>query len=525
MGILHKFLPPEDRFAALMLYGMTFATCFNGYDAGIMTVILADDQFNEYYHVDSDRRGVIATIPWATTGLAQLCVGGTLANLVGRLWALRISIFVMCIGVVIQVVPNTYGVLLFGRLVTGLGFGCVYIATNLYVAECSPTKLRGSFVGTVSQAGYQLGTLIAFWAGYGMSFHTEPYNIAWRVSNIIQIPIGLFFMVLSFWYPESPRYLFEKYPDQPNRCLNNLAKIRSGTPTSEHVQAEFHEIVASYEYRRRFDPGYMGLIKNPALRKRLCYGLYATGLQQVGGIAAVTMYAALIYESLGWNDGNQALAINGIQAVLQLFIVFVNTFTVDRFGRRALLIAGFAIQSLALLILSSLTTSFPNNGNKPAAVVEVAMLFIVGLTYCWSNGPIAPAVASEIFPQHVRDKAFSLSLLGQTACLLALTQPWPRFNEEVGPKSYWLLFSLNVAAMISVILILPETKGITLERMDKLFGEVDAVEAGERDAEVTKIEEKTRETFEKVVGDHKAAGTPEKSSREDKAPKSHVENV
>jgi MFS family permease len=116
------------------------------------------------------------------------------------------------------------------------------------------------------------------------------------------------------------------------------------------------------------------------------------------------MYATLIYQSLGWDSGSQALAINGIQSVLQLFIVLVNTFTVERFGRRGLLLAGFAIQSLALLIMSCLCTAFPSNSNKAAAVVEVAMLFIVGLTYCWSNGPIAAAVVSEIFPQHVRDK-------------------------------------------------------------------------------------------------------------------------
>ena len=120
-----------------------------------MTVILADKQFIEYYHVDADRTGTIAVVPWATTGLAQLFVGGTLANLVGRLWALRISMVVMGAGVVIQSVPNTYGVLIFGRLVTGLGFGCVYIATTLYVAETAPRMLRGSFVGTATQFGYQ----------------------------------------------------------------------------------------------------------------------------------------------------------------------------------------------------------------------------------------------------------------------------------------------------------------------------------------------------------------------------------
>ncbi|TGO88008.1 hypothetical protein BPOR_0190g00130 [Botrytis porri] len=211
MGFLQTFLPANDRYAALLLYGMVFSTCFNGYDAGIMTVILADPQFTKYYAVNATRQGLLLRFLGRQRvehiGFAQLCIGGPLASLVGRLWALRISITVMIIGVIIQVVPNTYGVLILGRLVTGLGFGCVYIATNLYVAECAPRSLRGSFVGTVFQFGYQLGTFIAFWSGYGMSFHTSPFSIAWRVSNVIQIPISFMFILLSFWYPESPRWL------------------------------------------------------------------------------------------------------------------------------------------------------------------------------------------------------------------------------------------------------------------------------------------------------------------------------
>jgi len=150
---------------------------------------------------------------------------------------------------------------------------------RLSVAECSPRTLRGSFVGTVNQFGYQLGTLIAFWTGYGMSFHKSPYNIAWRVSNVIQIPIGLTFFVLSFWYPESPRWLYDKYPDVPERSLSSLCKLRSGSATSEHVQQEFHELVASHEYRKRFKTGYRAIFSSKGMRKRLAYGLFATALQ------------------------------------------------------------------------------------------------------------------------------------------------------------------------------------------------------------------------------------------------------
>lgn len=107
------------------------------------------------------------------------------------------------------------------------------------------------------------------------------------------------------------------------------------------------------------------------------------------------------------------------------------------------------------------------------------MFLIVGLTYSWSYGLITPAIASEIFPQHVRDKAFGLSDLGEIVCLMDPTQSWPTSHSEVDPKSYWLLFALDVVALVSVLVILPETKGISLERMDAIFGQADAVQAGE----------------------------------------------
>jgi hypothetical protein len=117
-----------------------------------------------------------------------------------------------------------------------------------------------------------------------MSFHHSPENIAWRVSNLIQIPIGLCFIFLSFLYPESPRHLLEKYPETPERALNVLAKLRMGNPMDDTVQSEFRELAVSREYRRRYDPGYLGLIKNKAMRKRLAFGFYAAGLQQVRSI-------------------------------------------------------------------------------------------------------------------------------------------------------------------------------------------------------------------------------------------------
>ncbi|KAF2628297.1 MFS general substrate transporter [Macroventuria anomochaeta] len=400
MGPLEKFLPKNDRYAALLLCDMVLATCFNGYDASIMTVILTDQQFVEYYNVDADWTGTVAV----------LFIGGTLTSLVGRLWALRISIVVMGIGVIVQSVPTTYDILIFGHLLTGLGFGCVYIVTTLYVAEPAPLMLRGSF----------------------------PFNIALCVSNLIQLPIGLAFIILNLWYPESPG------PDNPGRVLRVLCKLRMGDENSDDVLAEYHELIAAQQACARFDTGYKGI-----------FNLYARSLHQAGGIAALNMYAALIYQSLGCKS--QALSINGIQAALQLF------------GRRALLLAGFAIQATTLLILSSLTNAFPENNNRVAAVVEVAMLFVVDFTYCWSNGPIPPAITTEAILLYPDDSypAFGSSLLGQTVCLLALTQPWSHFSSQVRRNGYWLLCGLNTMLLISVCFILPETKGVDAVEVDE----------------------------------------------------------
>jgi hypothetical protein len=117
-----------------------------------------------------------------------------------------------------------------------------------------------------------------------MSFHKSPYNVAWRVSNVIQIPIGLAFVVVSFWYPESPRYMLEKYPETPERALKVLSRLRSGAPTDERIRVEFHELIVSYEFRKRYDKGYIGLLKDKNMRKRLLYGVYAAGLQQVSDL-------------------------------------------------------------------------------------------------------------------------------------------------------------------------------------------------------------------------------------------------
>jgi hypothetical protein len=146
-----------------------------------------------------------------------------------------------------------------------------------------------------------------------MSFYSSPFNIAWRVSNVLQIPIGSVFICISFFYLESPQWLLEMHPDSHERALATLAKLHSGNMDDDHVRLEFQELVASHEYRKRFRTGYIGLLSSKGTRKRLAYGVYAMALQQFGGIAALTMYAALIYRV-----HNKPVSQSSVEDIFQL---------------------------------------------------------------------------------------------------------------------------------------------------------------------------------------------------------------
>lgn len=196
------------------------------------------------------------------------------------------------------------------------------------------------------------------------------------------------------------------------------------------------------------------------------------------------------------------------------------------------------------------------------------MLFIVGLTYCWSNGPISAIVVSEIFPQHVRDKVKSIpksrlrKSISANAVLMGLgfrsIHAWPnrlasypystlaQIKREGRPEqlllalrseccclrkltsrfvSHYEMYETNPGRQISVYFILPETKNISLERMDKLFGELDFVDAGEQDAAFEKIEARIEATEKDAVGtshaenvEKKEGGGEEAREKKEEAP-------
>jgi MFS family permease len=174
-----------------------------------------------------------------------------------------------------------------------------------------------------------------------------------------------------------------------------------------------------------------------------------------------------------------SLLLNVVSGLLSLFATLITTGGVDKWGRRISLIVGTSIMVISYAVIAALADAYPTgeNTNHAASVVQVVFIYVIMMAYSGALGSVAWIYASEIFPTHLRDKGVNISQAGQQITTLWINQAWPVMFGNVGHNAYWILFGINVACLVAVVSFWPETKGISLEHMDRIFGEVDHVDA------------------------------------------------
>lgn len=168
------------------------------------------------------------------------------------------------------------------------------------------------------QLSYQVGVLIAYCVGLG-TVHI-PGNNSWRGATALQVIPGVVLIVASFTIPESPRWLLERHPVNPQRALKTLAKIRCLPENDETVQEEYLELIAAREYRIEHEGNYTWIrfFSKYAIWKRIAYGMATMALGQISGVGALMLYGILIFEGLGFSSGTMSLLLNVVSGVLCL---------------------------------------------------------------------------------------------------------------------------------------------------------------------------------------------------------------
>ncbi|KAF2439456.1 general substrate transporter [Karstenula rhodostoma CBS 690.94] len=465
---------PKKASARLLAVSLFFglASLAWGYNIGIMASIYVHPGFIKSLHKPTKAMtGLITSIYYLGTWLSYLFVSHPLADRFGRRVAAATGILTTAVGASIQTAAKgDHGVamMIAGRIVCGIGLAIVSTSVPLYQSEISPAKHRGRYV-VINHVGLVAGLAIAFWVGYGIS-HWESARgsyYGWRVSMMLQsIPESIFLLGV-FLCPETPRWLVER--GRGDAAKRSLAWLRALSPTDQRVIFELEEIEHDVRSRRSATKqGWTVLFTNRPLFNRLWRAALLQFMAQMCGNTSMKYYLPSIFMSLGI-ERKLTLMIGGIESTLKIGCTVIDTWLVDRFGRRLTLVASCLVMSLALLLNGALPLAYPKNINHAADYICIFFIFMYTFGYSIGFGPAAWVYGSEIFPTNFRARGLNIAASGSSIGSIISSQTWPIGMDRIGSKTHFIFMSTNLVSALIIWLLYPETSQRSLEDMEVLF--------------------------------------------------------
>jgi sugar porter (SP) family MFS transporter len=403
-------------------------------------------------------------VGWAASCALVGCIfgaafAGTISDRVGRKKVLVISAVLFLISALGTALPRNLIEFIIFRFIGGLGVGAASLTSPMYIAEISPARIRGRMV-SVNQFAIVSGFLVVYFVNYYIALGREdPWIIqsGWRwMFGSESIPAALL-LVLAFFVPESPRWLTKQSREE--EALKILKRV-DGQQFAQQEMVAIKETIAheSGSLRQLFLPG-MQIV--------LIMGIVLAILQQVTGINAVLYYAPEIFKNLGAKTETALLQTVVVGAVNIGFTV-IAIWTVDRLGRKPLMLIGAGGMALTLL---SLGLAFYFNQKGPWV-----LLFVLAYIGCFamSLGPVTWVILSEIFPTRIRGRAMAIATVILWISCFVVSQTFPMMdkNKWLVEKfhhgfSFWIYAAFCIVEVLFMWQFVPETKGKTLEEIEK----------------------------------------------------------
>lgn len=393
-----------------------------------------------------------------------VALAGVLSDGLGRKKVLILSAIAFLISAIGTAVPQELFTFIVFRIIGGFGVGAASMASPMYIAEITPARIRGRMV-SVNQFAIVSGILVIYFVNYFIEgSHTESWNVeyGWRWMFGSGALPSLLLLFLLFFIPESPRWLVKQQRQEEARHI--LTRVAG----ADHATAEMKAIEDTLSQ----ESGSLAQLFHPGMRGVLVLGVVLAVLQQVTGINVIFYYAPEIFKNLGAST-NMALLETIVVGAVNLAFTILAIWTVDRLGRRPLMMIGAAAMGISLL---SLGTAFYTQSVSGWAMVFV-LLYIAG--FAMSLGPVVWVVLSEIFPTRIRGRAMAIATLCLWAANFVVSQTFPMMNDDPGLVArfhhgfpFFIYGALCVVTLIFVAYKVPETKGKTLEEIETMWPSV-----------------------------------------------------
>lgn len=418
-----------------------------------------------YYQIDASpsQQGLAMTI--ALVGCligAMLC--GTLADRIGRKKLLVVSALIFFFSAIATGIADTFNTFLVARFFGGIGIGVASGLSPMYIAEVAPSSVRGRLV-SLNQLTIVLGILaaqITNWliadpipTSFTSADIASSWNgqMAWRWMFWAAAFPAAVFCVMACLIPESPRWLAMKNREKDAFCILN--KIGG----EEYAQGELHAVQEA-QANDVSQAGLKTLFSKP-YRKVLLIGVVIAFFQQWCGTNVIFNYAQEIFQSAGYAIGDVLfnIVVTGIANVL---FTLVAIRTVDKWGRKALMKLGAGGLCVIYLVLG-VCYFFQITG-----VFMIVLVVAAIACYAMTLGPVTWVLLAEIFPNRVRAVAVATSTFALWVGSATLTYTFPLLNVALGSYgTFWIYSAVCLAGFLFVCLNLPETKGKSLEELEK----------------------------------------------------------
>ncbi|CZS79679.1 unnamed protein product [Fusarium graminearum] len=489
--------------AYLLCAFASFGGIFFGYDSGYINGVNGSKFFIEQVEgrgatkLSESHQSLIVSILSCGTFFGAL-IAGDLADRIGRKWTVIMGCIIYSIGVAIQMITghgDPLACIVVGRLVAGLGVGFESAIVILYMSEICPKSVRGALV-----AGYQfcitIGLLLAACIVYGTE---NMYSMkSYQIPIGIQFPWAVILAVGLFFLPDSPRYFVKR--GQIEKAVDALARVRGQPKDSKYVQSEIAEIVANEEYERQIIPStsWFGSWANcfkgslwdgKSNLRRTILGTSMQMMQQWTGVNFIFYYSTPFLQSTGAIDN--VFLISLVFTLVNVCSTPLSFWTVERFGRRSILLIGalgmlicqFLVAIIGVTVGFNHTHSSPtaddpdrmiaNNISAVNAQIAFIAIFIFWFASTW--GPGAWIVIGEIFPIPIRSRGVGLSTASNWLwnTIIAVITPYMVGENRGNLKSsvFFIWGGLCTCAFVYTYFLVPETKGLSLEQVDKMMEE------------------------------------------------------
>ncbi|KIW69806.1 hypothetical protein PV04_02134 [Phialophora macrospora] len=483
----------------------------NGLDGSIMNGMQTLTYWQSYFHHPTGAQLGIFNGTQGLGGVISQFFLWWLVEKIGRKLTIITGAVIIILGVFLQSFAKGIAMFAVARCVIGLGLSFEYTAAPMLVSELSHPTHRAQ-LSTLLNTLYYFGATLAAWITLGTLSIKSDWS--WRSVSLIQMFPSLISVALTWWVPESPRWLCSRGRNE--EAFKTLVDWHCGGNEADPLATfEYNEIVQTLAYEKEHGSrSWLDLVRTPGNRHRTWIVVSCSILSQATGQTIIGYYLVLILNGIGITNPRHQSIINGCLTMWNMGWAFWGAYVIDKFGRRPMLLTSLSGMLLCGFLPWTICSAlYVSHGVKNAGPAVIAFIFIFNAFYATTWNGILTGYTVEVMSYDIRPKLICTQNLLVQATITGFNYLNPVALKNIGWKYYLIVNIIIVIALVVVYFTYPETSKITLEEVSVIF---DGKHAVKNDI---------LQKMETNIGEEDAEGAEDKKGAVEVIEREHVEEV